>query len=109
MHAVVENDSDRTVFYSFCSESVSKREGKQWKTVFLPVCPAVLVPPEPIAPGGSKEIRLDFIEHPEIPAIGFPFDNPAAQYRLEVMLLLRKGEKFRVIEGAESGSFAVRN
>jgi hypothetical protein len=109
MRAVVDNDSDKPVYYSYCTETVSRRAGGEWKPVFKPVCASVLVPPQEIAPGASKELTLNFIEHPEIPAIGFPFDDPSAQYRLEVVLLLRSGEKFRVIEGTESGTFAVRN
>jgi hypothetical protein len=109
MTAVVENDSDRTVFYSYCSETVEKRQGNEWKDVFHPVCASIAVPPEPIAPGESKEVVLHFIEHPDIPSIGFPFDDPSAKYRLQVTLLVRRGEKFRLLEGTETGTFAVRN
>ncbi len=109
MHGVIENDSERTVYYSYCTESVSKRVADEWKSVFRPVCASIAIPPEPIASGQSKEVTLHFIEHPEIPAIGFPFDDPTAQYRLEVVLLVRSGEKFRLLEGTETGTFAVRN
>ena len=109
LRAMVDNDSDRTVYYSYCSETVARREAGKWKQVFHPVCASIAIPPEPIAPGESKEVVLNFIEHPDIPSIGFPFDDPAAQYRLEVLLLVRNGEKFRRIEGADIGTFAVRN
>ena len=109
MRALVENDSERTVYYSYCTETVSKRVGSGWEHAWSPVCAAVLVPPEPIAPGESKELTLNFIEHPEISSIGFPFQDPGAEYRLEVTLLVRSGEKFRLIKGTDTGTFAVRN
>ena len=108
MAVVIENDSDRTVYYGYCGESVSKRVGSEWTNVWRPVCASVAIPPEPIAPGASKEITLNFIEHPEIDP-GFPFDDPVAMYRLEATLFLKSGERFRVIEGTEIGGFAIRN
>ena len=109
MQAVVDNDSERTVYYSYCSETVWKRVGSEWEHVWSPVCASILVPPEPIAPGESKQLTLDFIEHPEISSIGFPFQDPGAEYRLEVTLLVRSGEKFRLLKGTDTGTFAVRN
>ena len=109
MRALIENDSDRTVYYSYCSETVSKRTSGEWKAVFRPVCAAILVPPEAIRPGESKQITADFIEHPEIPAIGFPFDDPSARSRLEAVILFKKGDDFVALSGIESGTFAVRN
>ena len=111
--ATVTNESSRTVLYSYCSEAIARNVAGVWTSVWKPICPALIVAPESIAPGETREFNLQIDEHPELPNDNFPFDSPQAQYRLELGLFLRietpYSEKLLPIDGSESVSntFAV--
>ena len=105
--AVVRNDSERTVYYSYCTEGIAKQEGGEWRPIWRTVCAAIIVPPEPIEPGESKQFTMKIDDYPDIPSLRLPFTDPAARYRFEVILLVRSGERFRSIREAASTSFTV--
>ncbi len=107
--AVIHNDSDRTVYYSYCSEGISEEQAGVWEPVWRPIClQAVLVPPEPIAPGASKQMAIPPIEHSDTPGgYEFPFKY-GTRYRVDVVLLLKgDGDRFHVIGGAASTPFTI--
>jgi hypothetical protein len=110
--AVIRNDSDRTIYYAYCSQRISRRTAGVWVPFYHPVCAAVLVPPEPIAPGASKEFSLTAME--QLDGSGFPFTDASAEYRLDVTLLIRRGgassDRFNVVAPDEtvSGTFSIR-
>ena len=105
--ATVRNDSERTVYYSYCTEGIAKQEGAEWRRVYHTVCASIAIPPEPIEPGASKQFTLRIDDYPDIPSLALPFTEPGARYRFEVGLLVRSGERFRSIREAASTSFTV--
>jgi hypothetical protein len=110
--AVVRNDSDRTVYYGYCSERIATRTAGVWAPSYPIVCAAIAIPPEPIPPGASKEFSLTLVE--QLDGTGFPFTDPNAQYRFEVGLMLRGGSTtsprfFRIApEETVSGTFSIK-
>ena len=112
VNAVVRNDSERTVYYGYCSERIATRTAGVWGTSYPIVCAAIAIPPEPIPPGASKELSMTFIE--QLDGTGFPFTDPSAVYRFEVGLMLRSGSaaspRFVSIAPEEtvSGTFSIR-
>ena len=80
--AVIRNDSDRTIYYAYCTQRISLRSAGVWVPFYHPVCAAILVPPEPIRPGESKEFSLTAME--QLDGSGFPFTDSGAEYRLDV-------------------------
>jgi hypothetical protein len=111
LSAVVRNDSDRTVYYAYCTQRIARRAVRVWVPFYSPVCAAILVPPEPIVPGATKEFSLTAME--QLDGSGFPFTDTNAEYRFDVTLLLRSEagtDRFVVISPEEtvSGVFSIR-
>lgn len=110
--AVIRNDSDRTIYYAYCTQRISRRTAGVWVPFYHPVCAAILVPPEPILPGASKEFSLTAME--QLDGSGFPFTDGDSEYRLDVTLLIRSetsaSDRFYVIapEKTVSGTFSIR-
>src|SRR5688572_11000189 len=71
--AVVRNESDRTVYYSYCSEGIAKLEGGVWGPIRSTECPSIALPPEPIEPGKAKQFTLRIDDYPDIPSREWPF------------------------------------
>ena len=108
--ATVTNDSDETVYYSYCGEGVSVRQNGRWHSVFRPVCAAILVPPAPIAPGGTRAVTLVIDERHTLDEVAKLFD-PALNYRVDVTLLLKRSfhdDTFVVVDPDESASNSFR-
>ena len=104
--AKIRNDSDRTIYYSYCSEAISVREGGSWNNVWRPVCMSILLPPEPIEPGQTKALSLFIDENDYRPGLVTLFD-PARTYRLDVGLLANRApysDKFVSIHPDQSVS-----
>jgi hypothetical protein len=104
--AVVRNESERTIYYSYCTERIAKQEGGEWQSVWGVACASIIVPPEPIEPGESKQFTMKIDDYPEIPSLRLPFTGEG-RYRFEVLLLVRSGDRFRSIRDAASTAFTV--
>jgi hypothetical protein len=110
---VIRNDSDRAIYYVVCSEGISQRETSgEWKSVWRPMCPLALFPPEAIEAGASKMLVVRVDDYPEYPGIRFPFEDLSAKYRVDVSLLVRSrysnSDKFLPIDGSQSVSDSFR-
>jgi hypothetical protein len=104
--AVVRNESERTIYYSYCTERIAKQEGGEWRSVWGTACASIIVPPEPIEPGESKQFTMKIDDYPDIPSLRLPFTG-GGRYRFEVILLVRSGDRFRSIRESASTSFTV--
>jgi hypothetical protein len=106
--ATVENGSNRTVYYTYCGEGIAVRSGSDWNSVWRPVCAAIAVPPEPIAPGETKVVTIRVDESHHQPGLVVLLD-PALTFRLEFLLLLkRSADEFVAVQPGESVSNPFR-
>lgn len=108
---VIRNGSDRTIFYQYCGDSILRRtQDGRWTTVWSPICPAIYIPPAPIAPGESHEFNIKVFQSSSV-SIAFPL-RPNDLYRVGVGLGVRVGppgsEKFEPIRSSQSVSKAFR-
>jgi hypothetical protein len=108
--APIRNERDRTIYYSYCSEGISVREGGSWNNVWRPVCMSILLPPEPIEPGQVRTLSVYIDENDYRPGLVTLFD-PGKTYRLDVGLLAARApysDKFVDIHPDQSVSNSFR-